>query len=514
MEKERTVTDGTAGRLRGTLNAILFPLIAFAALGGLTWQIWGEVFRRWLVFEQSYSHGLLVFGVSLVLIARHLLRNRPVLAPSYPWLGALLGLLVIYLLGHALLIQAFQQLVLLPLFWSVLAVFWGWRQAKYFLIPLALIFFAMPIWETIRMPLQVLTAGVNHMALGLIGIEFVIDELFVRLPGIGIFEIARGCSGLNYLLVGLTLGALMGEQHHHGLKNRALLLIMAAGLSLLANWVRVLTIIYVGYQSNMEAALIDDHATFGWVVFAVSMVPLFWLGFRLAPGPLPGESNLRGAGLRQGATPLVLVLVLTGSSIVLVTPPSIADRAPSAGLTMSPFSGGDWAPLFRQKLNNWQPEVRNGDAQWVKTFAQQTGGAEKTTQSVLIGLYSYHYQRPGAELVQYGNNLYPRDRFKVEDRWEVSSRGETMNGLTLTNRVNSDRLHLVRVYRVNGEWYASAEGAKKAQLGSLFGGEDHAAVLVVGLDCGDCDPGAVLDELAGKVVPEAERALDTYYTEP
>src|SRR5690606_28122981 len=157
-----------------------------------------------------------------------------------------------------------------------------WKQARLLIVPIGFLYFAIPFWDYLSMPLQLITVAVNEVGFRLTDISAEIEGVFVHLPGIGTFEVAHGCSGLRYLIVGLTLTTLFGYLNYDQWSLRFILIALGLLLSLVANWIRVFIIIYAGYKTNMESSLIEDHDMFGWWVFAATLVPLFWVANTLA----------------------------------------------------------------------------------------------------------------------------------------------------------------------------------------------------------------------------------------
>ena len=61
-------------------------------------------------------------------------------------------------------------------------------------------------------------------------------------------------------------------------------LALMAALAVLANWVRVYTVIEAGYLTDMQSYLVRvSHYGFGWAVFAATLVVFFWLVTRFGP---------------------------------------------------------------------------------------------------------------------------------------------------------------------------------------------------------------------------------------
>ena len=73
-----------------------------------------------------------------------------------------------------------------------------------------------------------------------------------------------------------------------------------AALALLANWLRVYTVIEAGYLTDMHHYLVSvSHYWFGWGVFALALVAFFWLSTWLPAGAATARETSRAAPPRR-----------------------------------------------------------------------------------------------------------------------------------------------------------------------------------------------------------------------
>ncbi|WP_179105737.1 exosortase/archaeosortase family protein [Vreelandella utahensis] len=512
-------TPSSSGRLNR-----LAPALMLLALLGSTAGSWWLTMDRWMKLDESYSHGFLLLAVSLFLTWQAWRRERPVVG-FYPlWLVPFVLGLAGYAIGDLLGVQALRQLALVPLILVGLAVLWGWRQLVPFLIPIGVLFFAMPVWDFISWPLQLMTTSVNQLLLGAYGVDFEVEGVFVYLIGIGAFEIANGCSGLRYLLVGMTLSALYGHLNLQRWSSRILLLVVGVAFSLMANWIRVFIIILAGYLTDMETSLIQDHDAFGWWVFAGTLVPLFLIA-RLIEGrpgereaqvddgdcapaqPLRRHSDRWAMGVTV-ALPLVMVLFFSSSQAQVET------RMQTYSL--DPLSSESWAPLFQRQLADWRPHMKGTDRSLEKTFFRKDSGEPGEDRVTgFVGLYTYKPQRGGHEAVMYGNRLYDRGNWLPEKTFSVDAGdGIQWQGLTLRRRGTDEQyLHLAYSYYVESFWETDEIRAKLAQLLGTFNARSDGSLMVVGIHCGECDGQATVSEMAAEVRPELRQAVDGFASE-
>jgi len=509
-------------RDRSLVQTVLPFLIIFGALFLLIWPTVEGIVSRWFKFDESYSHGLLLLLVSVVLIVRTVKKESPV-PGFYPlWLVPFALALIAYGLGDILRVQALRELTVVPLFLGVLAILLGWQQVKAFIIPVGILFFTVPVWDYLSWTLQVITVEINRLLLGFFDIDFEVEGVFVYLIGVGAFEVAHGCSGLRYLLVGQSLAALYGELNFRCLRSRVVFFLTAVGFALLANWIRVFVIIYMGYETNMESSLIRNHDNFGWWVFAATLVPLFLIGRKLEMTnaeqttrverklPVTGKGGNRRLWSGVLATSALPVLILA------LLPSSAGEIKPSPDSFDLGLNTERYAPLFGNTLSGWKPQIRNPDLVFVQTVFDREAvtGDSGPEQQFFVGVYSYEYQRHRAELVQYWNHIYDRDEWLPERFFKVMSpSGVPLQGITLRSLSSGKRVYLAYGYYVAGLWETDQWRAKFAQVMGFFSPRTDASLVIFGTACENCDGEAAVSELVSDVMPLIVRQVDLYFQE-
>jgi len=479
------------------------------------------IVSRWLKLDESYSHGFLLAGVSLFLTARAA-RIHAVKAGFYPfWLVPLTACFIVYWLGGLIRLQALQQLVMVPMLLSTFAVLMGWRQVRWFLVPLGLLFLTVPVWDFLSWTLQLITVSVNQFFLGFANIEFEVEGVFVYLIGVGTFEVAHGCSGLRYLLVGQALVLIYGEMYLSRLRSRVTLFCLGVAFALVANWIRVFVIIYMGYETNMQSSLIDDHENFGWWVFAGTLVPLYFLARlmekrddeSLSSQSIDIERESIASGHDMTA---VAVIAALGLATWLALPDkhgNIASEPEGYVIDLSER----YAPVFGSGLEGWRPDILNPDRVYVQTMFDrlQACAGQGVGMTFYLGTFTYEYQRNRAELIQYSNRLYDRDFWIPEGFFDVeNSLNIPVQGVTLKHRVSGQRVHLGYSYFVQGQWETDQWRAKLAQVGGFFSGRDDASLLISAVACDGCAVAATLAQFIESTFPVILEQIDQEVVQP
>ncbi len=364
----------------------LAMIVFWSSLTALA-EIWSHPDRR------TYQHGYLISAIALWLLFRDWQRIGAAVAWPVPLL------LVAAALGSALWavawnagLQAGHVLLWPAVTWLAVTGATGWRVGRLLLFPMGFLYFAMPAWEVLMPVLQSGTVVANHLMALLVGVPVLIEGHLIHIPA-GSFLIAGGCSGLNYFLVGLAVGALQGEVNGDSGRRRALLIALAGGMAILSNWIRVFLIILAGHLTDMQHYLVQvDHYNFGWVLYAFMLVGYFLIVRRLPESPQSEQVTISGAGHRVSRLALGAASVILISAAVL-TANAASDsslpigEAPAVDGWQSEFAIGDWRPVFP-----------GADQEWVRSYSS---GRDVVTA------YSAVFLRQGQsrELVSHGSSI-------------------------------------------------------------------------------------------------------------
>jgi exosortase len=285
---------------------------------------WGQWARVWWT-SPAYDFGLVLAALTAwALLSRRDLVPRP----DARWLLPLAGISLLWLFSWLAGIAAVQQLAVVG--WGVVAARALYGPAARRIVPaIAWLAFASEIWEHLAAPLQALVVRVVPPVLGVLGLPSVVSGNRIEVPA-GTFIVEEGCSGVKYLISLLAFVCVLLWLQRYRWRARVLLVAVAAGMALLANWFRVGVLIAVGQATHMQHAMLRDHATFGWIVFAVALVPVVLLARRLG-GPNDGAETAsppppwRPARLAAGALAGVLG-PLVAAAIVMTFPSGLRAR--------------------------------------------------------------------------------------------------------------------------------------------------------------------------------------------
>lgn len=428
---------------------------------------------RWGSTVQGYSHGYLLAAISLWLAwRRREAFYEPQVRPQYGWLLLLAGASLSWAAAYTMQVRIGQQLMIPALLWLWVATVFGWSSARKLLFAVAVLYLAIPVWDVLVLPLREFTVWVTQHVLGALGIPAYIDGFRIYVPA-GAFVVAGGCSGLNYLLVSMTLGLLYAHLYVHGWVRRGGVLLSAVAVALVSNWVRVIALVLIGYHTEMRSSLVDDHETFGWVVFGILLIPYLLLLRRFdsadseaAPAEVAGADHRQLWQRLWPAAWLATGVVLIGPLLLLAR-----DVLPEAEVPLVAALTG----AQRTTEPGWQPDYHGYDR--AQHFQAGIG-----SQQMELSLYTWLEQSQGREMIYYRNRIAP-ERELLTSPVTRSIPGLTVNEAMV--RSGREQRLVWWYYRTAGYPTADERISKLLQLLGLFNGRVSAELVVLSTRCTD-----------------------------
>jgi EpsI family protein len=361
---------------------------------------WPTTLALWNYWVFLGSQGVLILVLSAWLMWRARFRIMQAPVQPRPWLVLPLVLCsIVSLVFWKAGIQALD-LLLLPflLLVAVVAAF-GSVVLRAVAVPVLYLYFAMPGWNFLSVPLQNLTLGVVRWVSPIIGLPATVSGSTVAFPNGTKFEVTLACSGIGFLVQALAIAVLLGELEQASLRRRIRLAMGAGALALVANWVRALAILQIGYSTNMRSPLASsEHLEFGYVLFVVALVIYVWIATRNAP---PDRDTPRAVNPVHTAwrVPYVATLVALAIAPLFV---AVSTRTAGAGELASlalPEGRGEWSGPRAADHSDWNPKfVGTHDERHVVYSA----AGDRKVEVVGIG---YERQEQGRELVNEDNSI-------------------------------------------------------------------------------------------------------------
>lgn len=482
---DETPLQGPTGRVKGLipvgvgLGAIVVAFVV-GFLPSIRWMA-GE----WSASSGVMSHGYLIAAISAVLFCRAIPEAAASrLKPAWWALIPLAGMSLVWLVGYVATIVAVQTVVLPAMLLTAIAAAFGLGAARRLAFPVLFFYFALPALEHLQFIFQAITVFAASVLVHLADIPALVEGNFVQIPQ-GVFEIAGGCSGLSFIVAGVSLAVLYGHLYYDRLSHSLRLVVLTTAVAMIGNWIRVFGIIVVGYRTEMQSPLVEDHLTLGWIMFAIFMVPVFFYAQKLEESSDNGIAGTK-APAGERALPANWLAVVSSIALMLLGPTwaatvSTSNVSPDALEINMPSGNGIWQGPQHSRWE-WQPRFTGADAERVVQY----GNREHV---VLVYANLYLSQEQDKELIYLHNDL--------TGGWMAGTGAEhlsvaTDSGPQVFRQINArnyigDWLIWYR-YQVGDQFETSNAAAKLAQALEALRGRPEAGVVAFATPCrGSCE---------------------------
>jgi exosortase A len=484
-------------------NAWIVFGIAFVAVLALLWKTTAAMADIYWD-NATFNHGFLILPIVGYLI--WLRRDELEKLTPRPAPEALAFVAVSafgWLFGNAAGVDLVEHFALLGILWSLFLGVFGWRIVKALAFPLFYAIFAVPFGDSFVPALQDVTAWMAIKGIELWGIPVYSDGILISIPP-GNFEVAEACAGLRFLIATIALGFLFSYLTYRSYWRRAAFIVLCIVVPIIANGIRAWGIVFIGYQSDMQAAVGFDHLIYGWIFFAFITVLLLALGMTFRDAPV-GQVNPPPVVPDQGTpAPLSRIAgVAIGAAVVVAAAPLYATqmhRAPSATpiALEPPTVANGWVlqPTYR---DDWQPIFPSADKTILRSYV-------KNGRTIYLFIAYYRTQRDNAEVVNYNNQLYDGKTWMRVGSRSIPARidgGTFPVEYTRMLRARSGRVAL-SWYWVNGRFTSDPYWSKLHQAAAkLLGGTKAAALVAVAADYGEnpAEAGPVLQDFLASMEP-------------
>jgi EpsI family protein len=419
----------------------------FAALAGQWWS------------NDMYSYGFLIPVISLYLLwdRRGRLRQLPP-ATNYRWGGAVLvtGLLM-YAVGAAGGVLLAQEISLIVTIAGGTLMLLGTRVFREVAFPIVYLLFMIPLWdvgiERLHFPFQVFSATLGVALLQSVGVPVHQDGVYIWLPNITL-EVAKACSGVNYLIAVLAIGIPLAAIVLRGWKRRVLLVVFSLTVAALSNSLRVALIGVLAYNEISGVLHGPFHVLQGLFVSVVGYGAIF-AGLWMLSQPAPAARQLGesadaaeigprepAARSRYAVIVFSVVLVVVGGYVHFSRPTPIPLKA---DFSEFPRDIGRWTGIDVSNYEHVYGKV-GVDRKMLRSYKTESG------QAVQLYIGYFESQAQGKELISYKSN----DLFDGSRVIELGISGGRQLAVNERSSSVRDRERVTRFwYIINGRVAAS-----------------------------------------------------------
>lgn len=307
------------------------PLALAAAFTFLYAAVLTKLGTDWWT-DENYSHGLLVpFIIGYILWTERETLARVAGHANALWggVGVAFALFALWagMAGAELYIQRLSLMLMLA---SIAVYFFGFHVLRLVLVPLALLFLALPIpaiiFNKLAFPLQLFASRCAVWAMRLLDIPVLRQGNVIELMPLGAretkkLEVVEACSGIRSLMTLVTLAVVYAyftyPQNPDAAKGnsrglpwlrrfgfwRSLIIVAAAvPIAILTNAMRVSGTGVLAHYYGTQVADGFFHSFSGWVVYIVAFLLLFAVGWALDRTGLLLGYNRQTASRKIGNT--------------------------------------------------------------------------------------------------------------------------------------------------------------------------------------------------------------------
>lgn len=461
---------------------------SLAAVGILFFETFAEMVAAW-DRASAYKHCYLIAPISIYLIWDQKDRLAGLMPRAGFW-----GLPVILIFGLAWLvadianIEEARQFAVVGILQGVFLTILGWPMYRTLSFPLLFLFLAVPTGGYLLPWMQAVATDITVFGLRSIGIPLFVEGIIITVPT-GVYRVAPGCAGLNFLLSGVAFALLYGYLMYKGWVKPVLALAAMVGVVFIANGLRIIGIITIAHYMGEQIDIVDDHYFYGWGFFAIVLLVMMWFGLRYRdddPLEQPSETVKSEPGGLAFIKPFrVIVSGLAAVAVAAVAPAYAAytgekQQAEYTIVIPMPDEFGNWR-LQEQPTeaeSDWQPALDETDG-----FAGWTYSDGTHEVTVYVGYYWRQDKR--REVVGVRNQMADEQKWSrlSTSRRTISLAGQTANILSQRLSSRQYRRLVWYWYWVGGEMVTSTMNAKINQvLATLTNSERRAAIITVSVD--------------------------------
>jgi exosortase D (VPLPA-CTERM-specific) len=331
---------------------------------------------------------------------------------------------------------------------GLIALFRGWAFFRAMLFPWAFLLLMIPIpvilFNQITFPLQLLASRLSAGVLELFGVPVALNGNVLQLAAMPL-NVAEACSGIRSLMSLLTLAIIYGYLTETRLWVRWVLALAALPIAIAANSVRIIgtgLLVQYGYSEEAEGYF---HASWGLIIFAISLLMLYALhaAIRLFWREGDREDEVRmGSAASTGTRAannsvlnFVFATALIASAAILLQAHARRETFPQRlALNQFPPQLATWTgsdiPIdqetldvlghgeFLHRLYENETDLGGGGAPWVDFFlayfpSQRAGETPHSPQHCLPGSGWTPVENTRVTLIVPGHSPFPANRYVI-----------------------------------------------------------------------------------------------------
>ncbi|SIO46477.1 exosortase B [Bradyrhizobium erythrophlei] len=265
------------------LKAFLWPgLLIGSVLAAYVPTVLSLIDGPWQTEQEG--HGPLIIAASLWLVWQSRERLRAVQASPAPvtgWIILTFGLVLMFLARIQQGLLTFEMFSLIPVIVGCVLLSVGWPTLRVLAFPIFFLLFAVPMpdWiiDAATVPLKVFISNVVTHVLYAAGFPVAQNGVMIMIGSYQLL-VKDACSGMNSIFALSAIGVFYAYAFRWEEKVRSLILLLSIiPITILANFIRVLTLVLIAYYGGPDLLEGVVHDMTGIGLFVVAIVLLFLL---------------------------------------------------------------------------------------------------------------------------------------------------------------------------------------------------------------------------------------------
>jgi EpsI family protein len=440
------------------------------------------IFDEWNS-DGPYSHGFL--GILVVGYVFWVKRKSIVTSdiPPLSFIISLVGLLGSLSVHFVALLSSIQQLQQLALYFIILflfSAFYGFKTLKAVALPFIMLFLIFPVWNILQFPLRELSTAAGQWGPELMGISVGRDGYRLSTPG-GLFDVEPACSGLGFFMVSALLAFFVSFFNKLSTKKTFVFLLICLAVAVLANWLRVIIIIVVGTYTEMNHFIVHDHLTFGWIVFALCLLPLIYIARnyfddsaidKVQTDTAP-KNKITAVSTAQVTTifSVMIAFIVAAYWIPSRFNENYALTAPSLNNYVMSSDSKSYSP-------NWKPYSQGASQERFFYYTQEALGFQ-------VYLADYVKQEQASEMIYVENYVFDKEFWHLLEDGKLSldgNQGLKEADLVLVQKTATRYRFIASWYVINGTLTSDKKYAKLLEVKATLAGQPGATLVAIAFD--------------------------------
>jgi len=257
-------------------------LLAVSVVAAYLPTVLGLIDGPWQTEQEG--HGPLIIAASLWFVwqTREKLKAAPISPASVAgWTVLSMGLVLMFLARLQQGLLTFEMFSLIPVVVGCILLSVGWPTLRILAFPIFFLLFAVPMpdWiiDAATVPLKVFISNIVTQVLYAAGFPVAQNGVMIMIGSYQLL-VKDACSGMNSIFALSAIGVFYAYAFRWKEKVRSLILLVSIiPITILANFVRVLTLVLIAYYGGPDMLEGVVHDLTGISLFVAALVLLFLL---------------------------------------------------------------------------------------------------------------------------------------------------------------------------------------------------------------------------------------------